>query len=44
MPLRPLDAEARARFVEQLNGATGVFFSGGDQNRTMDVLADEGLL
>ena len=43
-PERPLDAEKRARFVEQLNNATGVFFSGGDQNRIMDVLADDELL
>ena len=43
-PVRPLDAETRAKFVEQLNGATGIFFSGGDQNRIMDVLADEALL
>lgn len=42
--IRPLDAEKRARFVEQLKMATGVFFSGGDQNRIMDVLADEELL
>jgi cyanophycinase len=43
-PIRPFDAEKRVRFVEQLNSATGVFFSGGDQNRIMDVLADEELL
>ena len=43
-PIPPLDAEKRVKFVEQLNGATGVFFSGGDQNRIMDVLADEALL
>ena len=41
---RPLDPEKRAKFIEQLKGATGVFFSGGDQNRIMDVLADEELL
>ncbi|HLA96066.1 MAG TPA: cyanophycinase [Pyrinomonadaceae bacterium] len=43
-PVRPLDAETRKRFVEQLNNSTGVFFSGGDQNRIMDVLADDELL
>lgn len=43
-PVRPLDAEKRARFIEQLNNASGVFFSGGDQNRIMDVLADDALL
>lgn len=42
-PIRPLDAEKRVKFVEQLNSASGVFFSGGDQNRIMDVLADDGL-
>jgi cyanophycinase len=43
-PVRPLDDEKRSKFVELLNNASGVFFSGGDQNRIMDVLADEGLL
>lgn len=42
--IRPLDAGKRARFLEQLRSATGIFFSGGDQNRIMDVLADEELL
>ena len=42
--MRPLDAEKRAKFIEQLKTATGIFFSGGDQNRIMDVLADEELL
>jgi cyanophycinase len=41
---RPLNAEKRARFIEQLRAATGVFFSGGDQNRIMDVLTDGELL
>lgn len=41
--IRPLEAEKRARFVEQLAAATCVFFQGGDQNRIMDVLADEEL-
>jgi cyanophycinase len=40
----PLDAESRARFLGQLAAATGVFFSGGDQARIMDVLADAELL
>jgi cyanophycinase len=43
-PLAPLDADQRARFLDQLKGATGVFFAGGDQNRIMDVLKDESLL
>ncbi|MEQ1603983.1 MAG: cyanophycinase [Pyrinomonadaceae bacterium] len=42
--IKPLDAEKRARFVEQLKAATGVYFGGGDQNRIMDVLKDEELL
>jgi cyanophycinase len=42
-PLAPLDADKRAKFLEQLKSATGVFFSGGDQNRIMDVLKDEPL-
>jgi len=41
---RPLDGDKKAQFIKQLNTATGVFFSGGDQNRTMDVLADAELL
>jgi len=41
---RPLDAEKRVKFINQLAGATAVFFSGGDQNRIMDVLTDEDLL
>lgn len=41
---RPLDSDKRTQFISQLNTATGVFFSGGDQNRTMDVLADVELL
>ncbi len=40
----PLDADSRARFLGQLAAATGVFFSGGDQARIMDVLADAELL
>ncbi len=43
-PTAPLDAEKRAKFVKQLNEATGVYFTGGDQNRIMDVLKDEELL
>ncbi|QQS31632.1 MAG: cyanophycinase [Acidobacteriota bacterium] len=42
--MRPLDAERRAAFLDQISKATGVFFSGGDQNRIMDVLADGELL
>jgi cyanophycinase len=42
-PSAPLDADKRAKFLEQLKNATGVFFSGGDQNRIMEVLKDESL-
>ncbi|MGQ0540502.1 MAG: cyanophycinase [Blastocatellia bacterium] len=42
--MRPLDAEKRAKFIEQMRNATGIFFSGGDQSRIMNVLADEELL
>ncbi len=41
---RPLDSTERSQFIEQLRTATAVFFSGGDQNRIMDVLADAELL
>lgn len=40
----PLDTEKRAKFIEQLKVATGVYFGGGDQNRIMDVLKDDELL
>lgn len=40
----PLDLEKRAKFVAQLNDATGIYFTGGDQNRIMDVLKDTELL
>lgn len=43
-PLSPLDDEKRTEFIEQLKIATSIFFSGGDQNRIMDVLADQRLL
>jgi len=43
-PVRPLDAATRSVFIDQLKGSSGVFFSGGDQNRIMDVLADDELL
>lgn len=42
--VKPLDTEKRAKFIEQLKNATGVYFGGGDQNRIMDVLKDEELL
>jgi cyanophycinase len=41
---RPLDEAGRAAMRAQLRRATGVFFTGGDQSRIMDVLADAALL
>ncbi len=43
-PLAPLETESRARLLTQLDEATGIFFSGGDQSRVMDVLKDQELL
>jgi len=43
-PAKPLDAASRKQFLTQIASATGVFFTGGDQNRIMDVLKDEDLL
>ncbi len=43
-PLAPLEPKARARLLAQIEAATGVFFTGGDQNLIMDVLEDEPLL
>ncbi len=43
-PIQPLTAESRAQFLKQLEGATGVFFCGGDQVKVMDVLKDQPLL
>lgn len=43
-PTLPLDSAKRAQFLEQLKSATGIYFTGGDQNRVMDVLdQDSGL-
>jgi cyanophycinase len=43
-PLRPLDEAAKVKFLQQLKEANGVFFTGGDQNRVMEVLQDASLL
>jgi cyanophycinase len=43
-PSAPLTDNDKSRFLEQLKNATGVFFSGGDQSRIMEVLKDEALL
>jgi cyanophycinase len=37
-PFPPLDDAKRARFLDQLAAATGVFFTGGDQRRILDTL------
>ncbi|HEV8159562.1 MAG TPA: cyanophycinase [Pyrinomonadaceae bacterium] len=42
-PVAPLTEQMREQFLAQLKTATGVFFTGGDQNRIMDVLKDETL-
>lgn len=42
-PTQPLTTASRATFLEQLARSTGVFFTGGDQVRIMDVLADRPL-
>ena len=43
-PLAPLDPKSRALFLSQLEQATGVWFSGGDQVKIMEVLRDPELL
>lgn len=40
----PLDTEKRTKFIAQVKDATGIYFTGGDQNRIMDVLSDQELL
>ena len=42
--MAPLDAQSRAVFLDQLEQASGVWFSGGDQVKIMDVLRDAELL
>lgn len=43
-PYAPLGNYSKAQFLNQLRTANGVFFTGGDQNRVMEVLKDESLL
>lgn len=43
-PFTPLNNEAKSLFLQQLKESSGVFFTGGDQNRIMEVLKDENLL
>lgn len=40
-PFAPLDAEKKAKLMQQLDNAGGIFFCGGDQNRIMEVLKDQ---
>ena len=42
-PFAPLSEQTREQFLAQIKTATGIFFTGGDQNRIMDVLKDETL-
>ena len=42
-PVKPLNEQTKRQFLEQLKTSTGVFFTGGDQNRITDVLRDEQL-
>lgn len=41
---RPLNPQTKADFLQQLKEATGIYFTGGDQNRVMEVLQDKELL
>ncbi|MDQ2855864.1 MAG: cyanophycinase, partial [Acidobacteriota bacterium] len=43
-PAAPLKDDDKVKFLNQLKQATGVFFSGGDQARIMNVLSDDSLL
>lgn len=43
-PIAPFNEEKKIKFLNQLKSATGIFFTGGDQVRIMDVLKDESLL
>jgi cyanophycinase len=43
-PVAPMTEEKKDAFLAQLRNATGVFFTGGDQVKIMDVLKDESLL
>jgi cyanophycinase len=42
-PTAPMTEEKKAKFLDQLRNSTGVFFTGGDQVKTMDVLKDQSL-
>ncbi|MEJ7701079.1 MAG: hypothetical protein WKF71_15745 [Pyrinomonadaceae bacterium] len=40
-PIAPITEEKKIKFLNQLKNATGVFFTGGDQVKIMEVLKDE---
>jgi len=42
-PIAPITEEKKIKFLNQLKNATGVFFTGGDQVKIMEVLKDESL-
>jgi cyanophycinase len=42
-PVAPITEEKKSKFLTQLKNATGVFFTGGDQVKIMEVLKDESL-
>ncbi len=41
---RPLNEQTKVQFLQQLKDATGIYFTGGDQTRVMEILKDESLL
>jgi cyanophycinase len=43
-PIAPFTPDKKEKFLAQLKNATGVFFTGGDQVRIMDVLKDDSLV
>ncbi len=40
-PIAPMTEEKKVKFLNQLKNATGVFFTGGDQVKTMEVLRND---
>ncbi|MGB7069985.1 MAG: cyanophycinase [Pyrinomonadaceae bacterium] len=43
-PIAPIGTYERIKLIDQVKNATGIFFTGGDQNRIMDVFKDAELL
>ena len=39
-PRRPLNSTSRDLFLQEIRGASGLFFTGGDQTKIMSVIAD----